>query len=176
MEIVRDTKDWTWVLGRACPECGLDTRTVEPDSIAGRLRTVAGEWVAVLGGPGVARRPAPEVWSPLEYGCHVRDVIRIYDERLGLMLAQDDPLYPNWDQDETAVTGRYGEQDPAAVAIALQTGAETLADHFDQVTGEQWDRPGARSDGARFTVATFGRYFIHDPIHHLYDATGRRAG
>jgi hypothetical protein len=25
-----------------------------------------------------------------------------------------------------------------------------------------------------FTVATFARYFVHDPIHHLYDVTGER--
>jgi hypothetical protein len=25
-----------------------------------------------------------------------------------------------------------------------------------------------------FTVETFGRYFIHDPVHHLYDVTGVR--
>jgi hypothetical protein len=23
--IIPDTKDWTWVLDRPCPECGLDT-------------------------------------------------------------------------------------------------------------------------------------------------------
>jgi 3-methyladenine DNA glycosylase AlkD len=31
-----------------------------------------------------------------------------------------------------------------------------------------------RSDGASFAVETIGRYFIHDPVHHLYDVTGRR--
>jgi hypothetical protein len=31
-----------------------------------------------------------------------------------MMLEQDDPLFPNWDQDETAVRERYGDQDPAA--------------------------------------------------------------
>jgi hypothetical protein len=176
VEIAPDTKDWTWVLDRPCPECGFDTRTVEPPSIADRLRAVADAWVGVLGGAGVRTRPAPEVWSPLEYGCHVRDAFGIYDQRLGLMLTEDDPLYPNWDQDETAVAGRYGEQDPATVAAELRAGADTLAAHFDQVRGGQWDRPGARGDGARFTVASFGRYFLHDPVHHLYDATGRRAG
>jgi hypothetical protein len=34
------------------------------------------------------------------------------------------------------------------------------------------DLTGARSDGAQFTVESFARYFIHDPIHHLYDVTG----
>ena len=32
------------------------------------------------------------------------------------MLTQDAPTFANWDQDETAVADRYGEQDPATVA------------------------------------------------------------
>ena len=116
------------------------------------------------------------MWSPLEYACHVRDVFRLYDERLRLMLAETDPLFPNWDQDETAVAQRYAEQDPAGVASQLATAAETLASHFDEVREEQWQRRGRRSDGARFTVASFARYFIHDPVHHLYDVTGRPSG
>ena len=47
---------------------------------------------------------------------------------------------------------------------------------FGTVTGPLWERPGRRSDGARFTVETFARYFIHDPVHHLYDVTGARYG
>jgi hypothetical protein len=137
------------------------------------VRAVAAEWAGVLGADGVRVRPAEGVWSPLEYGCHVRDVFRIYDRRLGLMLTEDDPLFPNWDQDETAVAERYGEQDPATVARELQDAGTTLAAHFDQVDGDQWDRPGRRSDGADFTVATFARYFVHDPVHHLWDATAR---
>ena len=60
------------------------------------------------------------------------------------------------------------------VATQLATAADTLASRLDDVHGYQWERPGRRSDGALFTVATFVRYFIHDPIHHLHDVTGRR--
>ena len=35
--------------------------------------------------------------------------------------------------------------------------------------------PRRRSHGAAFTVETFGRYFMHDPIHHLDDVTGNPA-
>jgi hypothetical protein len=175
VEIVPDSKDWTWVLQRRCGECGLDTRRVRPSDVAGMVRTNAAAWVAVLGGGSVVRqRPAPGVWSPLEYACHVRDVLKLYDERLQLMLTEADPQFANWDQDETAVTERYSEQDPALVATQLATAADTLAARFDGVHGEQWERPGRRSDGAHFTVATFARYFIHDPLHHLHDVTGRR--
>ena len=30
-------------------------------------------------------------------------------------------------------------------------------------------RTGDRSDGSSFTVDTFARYFLHDPVHHLVD-------
>ena len=139
------------------------------------LADVADSWVAVLSEPrDVRQRPAPSVWSPLEYACHVRDVFRRFDERLRLMLAEDDPLFPNWDQDGTAVAERYGEQDPATVAVELAGAAETFAGQLERLTGPGWQRTGRRSDGAHFTVESFARYFIHDPIHHLYDVTGRR--
>lgn len=173
--ITPDTKDWTWVLNRPCPECGLDTRTFRGADVAGLLKENATGWHQLLTGPtDPRRRPEPDVWSPLEYACHVRDVCRRYTERLDLMLTLDDPHYPNWDQDKTAVEDRYGEQDPHVVAGELVVAATTLAEKFAGVSGDQWQRTGNRSDGAHFTVETFARYFVHDPIHHLHDATSSR--
>jgi len=167
-----DTKDWTWVLERPCPECGFDAPGLTRERVPDAIRDNATLWEVVLGTDDAAVRPAPHLWSPLEYACHVRDVYRRYDERLALMLTTDDPNFADWDQDATAVADRYGEQDPATVADELATAAESLAAAFAAVSGDQWERTGQRSDGARFTVATFARYFAHDPLHHLYDVTG----
>ena len=60
------------------------------------------------------------------------------------------------------------------MADEIHAAAAAVASRFESVSGEQWDRPGRRSDGAAFTVETFGRYFVHDPVHHLYDVTGTR--
>ena len=174
MEIVPDTKDWTWVLHDRCPECGLDTRQVRAEDVPRILRDVAAQWAAVLDGDEARRRPSPHVWSPLEYACHVRDVFRVFDGRLQRMLTEDNPLFPNWDQDAAAVAARYGEQDPAVVERELREAADTLAGRFESVSGDAWKRTGSRSDGARFTIETFARYLIHDPVHHLHDVTGRR--
>ncbi|MFH9351488.1 DinB family protein [Kitasatospora sp. NPDC017646] len=172
--IVPDTKDWTWVLERSCPDCGLDTPAVAATDVAGMLRDNARSWLAVLAGDedGLRRRPSPEVWSHLEYACHVRDVFRLFRARLDLMLDQDAPAFPNWDQDETAATERYREQRPQVVAGELAEAGEALAAAFEAVAGEQWRRTGVRGDGARFTVESFARYLIHDPVHHLFDVTG----
>jgi hypothetical protein len=171
-----DDKDWTWVLHRRCPECGFDASTVDVRAVGDMIRANAAQWNEVLGGPPaeLRTRPRPDRWSPLEYAAHVRDVFRLYLERLQLMLDTDDPLYPNWDQDETAVRERYGEQDPSDVAAALVAAAAALAAAFDDVDGEQWSRPGRRSDGAAFTVTSFAAYMIHDPVHHLWDVTVAR--
>ena len=176
MTIIPDTKDWTWVLQRPCPECGFDTMGFPAEAVPGMIMANAAAWQAALDGASDVRaRPEPGTWSPLEYACHVRDVFRLFDQRLELMLSQDDPQFPNWDQDETAVADRYGEQDPAEVAAALRRAAFAIAGRFETVTGDQWRRTGGRSDGARFTVDTFARYLVHDPVHHLYDVTGQRA-
>ena len=37
------------------------------------------------------------------------------------------------------------------------------------VRDDQWSRTGRRSDGAVFTVESFGRYLVHDPVHHVWD-------
>jgi hypothetical protein len=171
-----DGKDWTWVLERPCPECGFDASTFPASEVAVLIRSNAAAWERLLGGPvhDLRRRPSNGRWSTLEYACHVRDVYRLYDERLELMLRLDDPLYANWDQDAAAVEDDYGGQDPPTVAAELQNAALRMAGALDRVGGAQWQRRGRRSDGASFTVDTFSRYLVHDPVHHLYDVTGER--
>jgi DinB superfamily len=169
--LVPDAKDWTWVLQKACPECGFDTQTVTRNALPGMLRQNAVAWGQVLAGEGDAARvrPSPDRWSNLEYACHVRDVFRKFDERLRLMLSEEDPTFPNWDQDETAVAGRYNDQSPREVASQVTSAADRLAHGFSELVESQWGRRGSRSDGPKFTVETLGRYLMHDPVHHLYD-------
>ena len=167
--VPKDDKDWTWVLSRPCPECGFDASKADAHSVADLLRANAGAWPDLLADRRARVRPAEHAWSALEYGCHARDVFRIYDERLRRMLTEDDPLYPNWDQDQTALDDDYASQSPDSVTEQLLSAAGQLARRFESVPGDQWHRTGRRSDGASFTVDTFARYFIHDPIHHLHD-------
>jgi DinB superfamily len=171
MPIEPDTKDWTWVLDRRCPECGFEAAAVDRGRVAQMVRDNAADWQQVLARPHeeLTARPSDDRWSALEYACHVRDVFRLYDQRLALMLTEDDPDFANWDQDVAAVTERYNEQDPAHVAGAIAEAASPLADRFESVRGDAWQRTGNRSDGVRFTVDSFCRYFIHDPVHHLDD-------
>jgi len=176
-DITPDDKDWTWVLDSRCPECGFDAGAIDPAAVGLLIRDNASEWALILA-PASDRlrmRPSPDRWSALEYAVHVRDVYVLYLERLDLMLTEDGPRYPDWDQDQTAIAERYNTQDPSEVNVELARAAEALAARFDGVTGDQWTRTGYRSDGASFTVDSFSRYLAHDPVHHIWDVTGSRS-
>lgn len=164
-----DTKDWTWVLGEPCPECGFDTATLDLATTGSEIRRIGVRFGELLADPRATVRPDEQHWSATEYACHVRDVFRLFDTRLGLMLTQDDPLFANWDQDVTAVEDDYASQDPSRVAEELVAAGEVIAASFEAVTDDQRSRVGRRSDGAVFTVDSFTRYFLHDPIHHVWD-------
>jgi hypothetical protein len=175
-EVIPDTKDWTWTLQRPCPECGFDARQVTPAEIAGQTLTLAAPWATVLRRSDVRDRPAPRVWSPLEYGCHVRDVCRVFEGRVRLMLAKDAPEFENWDQDAAAVADRYHQQDPAVVSAELSAASAVTAAVFAGVGVDQWQRTGLRGNGSQFTVHSLGQYFLHDLTHHLVDVRAQRAG
>jgi hypothetical protein len=168
-----DSKDWTWTLQRRCPECGEDASRIQPEQVPGLVRDCAAQWQKVLSAGGQLQdRPRPGVWSPLEYACHVRDALRLFDQRLEQMLTHDDPVFEDWDQDEASARGSYAEQDPQQVAVDLVDAASIIADRFASLPvqeGHVWERPGRRSDGTPFTVITLARYLLHELVHHLHD-------
>ncbi|HSU03193.1 MAG TPA: DinB family protein [Nocardioides sp.] len=166
---VPDTKDWTWVLERRCEACGFDPAAQSLTDLPGVFRATAMTWSEVLARSDVSDRPSPDVWSPLEYACHVRDVHELFAERLRLILDEDVPTFANWDQDATALERDYGHQDPAEVVVGLIEAAGTVAGIYASVPDEARGRRGVRSNGDQFTVESLGSYHLHDVVHHLHD-------
>lgn len=164
-----DTKDWTWVLDEACLECGYDAAAVRREELAEAIRENAVFWATALTDPHAGERPEPATWSPTEYGCHVRDMHRVFAGRVEQMLTEDDPLFANWDQDETAAEERYDLQVAADVVPDLVEAAEVAARSYERVPDDGWTRPGRRSNGSVFTVESLGRYQLHDLVHHRWD-------
>lgn len=167
--ITPDDKDWTWTLDGECPECGFAAADVARGDIAQLVLAFTGPWSDVLAGAAVRTRPDDATWSPLEYGAHVRDVCRIFTERVTLMREEEEPRFANWDQDRTAVDDDYAGQDPLVVADEVASAATGLSAAYESVEADEWERTGVRSNGSRFTVLTLGQYLLHDLRHHLWD-------
>ncbi|MDA8196585.1 MAG: DinB family protein [Actinomycetota bacterium] len=166
-QIVPDDKDWTFVITEGCNQCSFQPYPARETS--SRLAEATKYYEKALANPNVSLRPSEGIWSPLEYSCHVRDVLELFNERLTKMLTIDDAQFDNWDQDQNAIEKDYENQNPDEVLVELRKNSELLSMAFSQVEEDDWSKRGLRSNGSRFTVETFAIYLMHDIEHHIYD-------
>lgn len=165
-----DTRDWTVVLDGGCDECGYVPH--DAATTVDRLESVAERWRRVLERADVAQRPAPRVWSPLEYAGHSRDLIEVLGERLAAMLESENPTYADFDGEEAVLAHEYWKADPAALSRGIDEATARTLDVLGRIGPRDWERTGRRGDGYVFTIATLCRYIVHDVEHHLWDVNG----
>lgn len=155
-----------------CDGCGFAYATVAAEELPRRLAEVGRRFAAGLAEvPDPRRRPAPTVWSPLEYTCHVRDVLRVQGERLALALREDNPGFVPMGREERVTGDAYNTQNPDVVLAELATAAADLATAFAALRPDQWSRTGVYNwptVEAR-TVLWLGRHTVHEVEHHLKD-------
>jgi S-DNA-T family DNA segregation ATPase FtsK/SpoIIIE len=129
-------------------ECGFRYEDVTVQAIPQRLVQAVDELAGEVAGEPDAvwrRRPAPSVWSPLEYCCHLRD--------------------------QRAVLTRYAEEDMSRTLDQLRMAADMAAWTFASVDASQWMRgclynhpePKTRS------LEWLARHTVHEAVHHLMD-------
>lgn len=157
-----------------CTECGFSYDALPRVRIAPSLRGLADQFRARLVGTGpdaLRRRPAPGVWSPLEYSAHVRDVLSVQRQRVLRALIHDAPTYEPMRRDERVVEQRDNESDPRAVAGQLVTAADQMAELLEGLTPEEWDRIGVYPWPERTVrdIGWIGRHTVHEQVHHLFD-------
>ena len=67
-----------------CEECGFEYDLAKAPNAASSIVTGVAEFAALLSDSraDVRTRREPTQWSPLEYGCHLRDVLLVQRERV----------------------------------------------------------------------------------------------
>lgn len=163
--------------GERCAGCGFAFRELPARALGAEARDVVHEFGRILlaaDDDAVRRRPAADSWSALEYGVHVRDVLRVFADRIVLTLAQDHPELAWWDHEAAIDDGMANESDVSAVADDMGRNASHLSEALRRVTEDDWDRSATRTgpDGTveRFTIELLARYALHEAYHHRHDA------
>ena len=172
VSIEPDTKDWTWVIEEPCGQCGFDPGGVARADFADLVHENTRGWYDVLADPDFAVRPAPHVWSRLEYACHVRDVHELFAQ-------------------SGAADARRGRPDVRELGPGRHRRREGLRPPGPRGgRRRRWSsgRPRSRrstrrsrtsSGSAPVAAATApcspsrrsGVYHLHDVVHHLWDVT-----
>jgi hypothetical protein len=154
--------------GWTCPECGIDYDAVAPADIPDRVRQATSDIAAectTAAEEAVRRRPAPEVWSPLEYAAHVDATLVDLGSAIERMLAEDAPEIGFGDPDEDGAPAVGGVVD---VLRGLGDAAGSYALTVQKVGDDQWSRTATFPWGER-DVLTIARNGVHESVHHLMD-------
>jgi hypothetical protein len=160
-----------------CEECGFDYY-LDGATGAGAAMTAG---VAALaqtltsGEPDLATRRRPELWSPLEYGCHLRDVLLVQRERALLARRSERPSLPPMGRDERVEHDGYAAQDPADVARQLVDAVKLFTNVLSRLGDDDWERtviynyPAPQERSLRWLAM----HTLHEVRHHLLDVEGQ---
>jgi hypothetical protein len=97
-------------------------------------------------------RDGEDGWTPLEVLCHVRDFDVIFQDRVRLMLAEDNPSLTPYDHVAMAEEKDYNNQDITQVLADLNRTRIEFAELFISLTDEQWERGGIHAEAGAITL------------------------
>lgn len=134
----RAAMDW-------CEECGFEYDLSEARQAGQSIVEGVAEFATILRicDVDLAARPQPSIWSPLEYGCHLRDVLLVQRKRVLLARRVDRPLLHPMGRDERVEHDGYGEQDPDDVARHLTDAAQMSTNVLNRKTRPPTLDPGS---------------------------------
>jgi hypothetical protein len=120
------------------------------------------------------RRPEAAVWSPLEYACHVRDVLLVQRDRVVLAQVEERPSAARMYRDERVELCGYSSQVVREALDQLSMAAGLCALVFDRLDDTAWSRPLVYNwpQPTERDLAWLGRHTVHEAHHHLHDVVG----
>lgn len=155
-----------------CEECGFDSRDWRVRDAVALLRALGAWWRLATDGYGpeaLNRRPAPAVWSPLEYGVHSALVVGAVREGIERILAEDGvELVPPPPAPGASADDAPASLELSAVVADVEREAGRLVAVAEDAPEGAWDHSGHVS-GETLTAAAALFHASHDASHHLMD-------
>lgn len=155
-----------------CDACGFDGSTYGEAELLDAILSLGSRWRALIddSDDDLRTRPAPDVWSALEYAAHSRDITALHAFGVEQALTTDEPVFPAIEGDELiqSAAATYTDADPAVVVDALDDAASHLAELARAAGPATWSR-GLTIGDSRNDVRRMLEHALHDSVHHLDD-------
>jgi hypothetical protein len=159
-----------------CGECKFDESLAPPGDVAlalPPLATAIGDDIRAVSVELTRRRPSPDVWSPLEYLGHLRESMAFHRWLIESALAEDNPVVPMVDPDESVAKSGYAYADVEALFGQFERRVDRLCRLLTELDGAAVNRT-LTLDDRPVTVGLVARSAWHECHHHRGDI--RRLG
>jgi hypothetical protein len=156
-----------------CVQCGFSYNLGAAAAVGQIIRETVAEVAAILRNPDidVRTRSVQGVWSALEYGCHLRDVLIVQRERVLAARRVDRAVCTPMGRVERVEHDGYSQQEPDDVARQLADAATLFGNVLARLADNDWDRtvvydyPETHERSLRWLAV----HTAHDVQHHLLD-------
>jgi hypothetical protein len=115
----------------------------------------------------VRRSPEPGKWSAIEIACHLRDIDRLYAERVTKVAFSDRPSFWMMDNARVAEKLRYRDADPAAVLKEHRRRREDLLSLLRALPQSAWRRTGLHPKRGELTLEKLASVIAEHDENHL---------
>jgi hypothetical protein len=154
-----------------CGQCHFDGGGFDDAALLDAIRELGPRWRRLLqtSGDRLRVRPAPQVWSPIEYAAHTRDITALHVFGVEQALTGTELVLPAVEPGlADAAAEHYAYEDPEEVAAAITREANHLASTAEVAGFDVWDR-GITLGTDRSDVRQLLEHALHDSVHHLDD-------
>ena len=156
-----------------CAQCGFEYDLADAESAGPAIVVGVSQFAGLLraGGPDLRHRTQPDIWSPLEYGCHMRDVLLVQRERVLAARCIDTPSFEPMGRDDRVEHDGYIDQEPGDVARQVTDAATVFRNVLARLDDADWQRlvvhnfPSALERSLRWVAV----HTLHEVRHHLLD-------
>ncbi len=156
-----------------CAECGFSYNLGQAGRIGGTIRQRTAEVAAILRDRDIDVRSRSQqgVWSGLEYGCHLRDVLLVQRERVLAARRADRVVCTPMGREERVAHDGYSEQNPHDVARQLVDAATLFANVLTRLADDDWERTVVYNypEPHERSLRWLAMHTAHDVQHHLLD-------
>lgn len=155
-----------------CERCGFDSRAWRRQD-ASALFSRLGHWwrlaTRACSVDELNQRPAPQVWSALEYGLHSAMVLPILRGAIEVMLAHDRAdVHDPWPEVDIEDATQPLTLDPTPLLDDLEREGLLFSRLVDN-SQRGWGHLGHMDDGTWWQAEATLLHAVHDTTHHLLD-------
>lgn len=134
------------------------------DILANITQSITQEQAATL-------RDQDDGWTILEVMCHLRDFDGIFYERATMIIEQEYPMLPGYDQETLVTDHEYNKQNLAQVYAELKVARQRLAEFFTLLPDPDWERAGMHPEEGHFTMTDAVMQVSRHDITHIEQIT-----
>jgi len=144
--------------------------TPEEEEFVQKVRTLPDRVAAVVAGlsePELRWRPAEGEWSIKEVCGHLCDDSEMWRRRLALILSEDNPTLPTYEQEELVRERAYQDADLADVLADFRRNRQEIATLLSSLAPPDWERAGVHPEHGPRTIRTGMELMIAHTEGHL---------